>query len=67
MARVKIGTKYKTRGKHPRTCTVVDILKTYNSKKDLIKIRFVSEHEFCGQKVTNNDVVLPTILMGLID
>ena len=62
-----IGTKYKTRGKAPKLCTVVDILKTYNSKGELVKIRYVSEHEFCGQIVTNHDVVATTIAMGYVE
>lgn len=61
-----IGTKYKTRGKHPQICTVVDILTTTNSKGDVVKIRYQSEHEFCGQIVTDYDVVETSIAMGLV-
>jgi hypothetical protein len=62
-----IGVVYKTRHKHPRICTVVDKLETYNSKGALVKTRYVSEHEFLGQTVTDNDVVPTTILRGRID
>ena len=62
-----IGVVYKTRGKHPKICTVVDRLETYNSKGELVKTRYVSEHEFLGQTVTDNDVVPVTILRGRID
>jgi len=62
--RFKIGTMYKTRGASPRICTVIDILKTYNSKNELIQIRYVSTHEFLGQKVANYDVPETTIAMG---
>ena len=62
-----IGVIYKTRGKNPKICTVVDRLDTYNSKGELVKTRYVSEHEFLGQKVTNNDVARSTILMNKLE
>lgn len=62
-----IGTKFKSPGKHSRICTVVDILKTYNSKGELIQIRYVAEHEFLGQKVTDRDVLAVRIARGLIN
>jgi hypothetical protein len=61
-----IGTKFMTRGKAPRECTVIDILKTYNSRGELVSIRYVSVHKFLGQDVTDRDVVSATIAMGLI-
>jgi hypothetical protein len=62
-----IGVVYKTRGKHPRLCTVVDKLDTYNSKGELVRTRYVSEHEFLGQIVTNSDVCRVTILRGKVE
>ncbi len=62
-----IGVVYKTRCKIPKICTVVDRLDTYNSKGELVKTRYVSEHEFLGQKVTDNDVARSTILMGKLE
>lgn len=62
-----IGVVYKTRGKHPRLCTVVDKLDTYNSKGELARTRYVSEHEFLGQIVTNSDVCRVTILRGKVE
>jgi len=62
-----IGVVYKTRHKKPRICTVVDKLETYNSKGELVKTRYVSEHEFLGQIVTDYDVVPTTILRGRTD
>ena len=62
-----IGVVYKTRHKNPRTCIVVDRLETYNTKGELVKTRYVSEHEFLGQTVTDTDVVPTTILRGRID
>lgn len=61
-----IGTQYKTRGKHPNVCTVTDVLKTYNSKGELVKTRYVSVHRFMGQTVTNHDVPGASIAMGLV-
>lgn len=62
----EIGQTYKTRGKAPKICTVTDILKTYNSKGDLVNIRYVSTHKFLGQTVKNYDVLETTIAMGVI-
>ncbi len=64
--RFKIGQKYKSRGKHPKLCTVKDILKTYNSAGELVRIRYVATHEFSGQIVTDYDVVDATIARGVI-
>jgi hypothetical protein len=64
-ARFPIGTQYLTRGKRKDLCTVVDILKTYNNAGELVNIRYVTEHEFCGQMVRDRDVVDPTIAMNL--
>jgi hypothetical protein len=61
-----IGTQFKTRHKHPRHCTIIDVLKTYNSKNELVSIRYVATHEVMGQTVVDRDVVAATIAMGLI-
>lgn len=61
-----IGTEYNTRGKHSRRCRVVDILSTYNHSGELVRIRYVAEHMFSGQVVTDSDVPASTIAMGLI-
>jgi len=66
---IEIGSKFiRNRGKlkNDRVETVTDILKTYNSSGDLVKTRYVSEHDFLGQKVTDRDVCLVTIVKGLI-
>lgn len=65
IARFPIGTKYLTRGKRKDLCTVVDILKTYNNAGELVSIRYVTAHDFCGQQVFDYDVVDTTIAMGL--
>jgi len=60
-----IGTVFTTRGKHPRLCRVTDILRTYNDAGDLVRIRYVAEHEFCGQTVTDYDVPRTTVALGV--
>ena len=67
---IEIGTKFiKQRGKvkNDRIETVTDILKTYNSAGELVKTRYVAEHDFLGQKVTDRDVLGVTIQRGLIE
>lgn len=64
--RYPIGTRFKTRGKHPRDCTVVDVLRTFNSMSELVRVRYVATHEFMGQTLRNNDVVATTIARGLV-
>jgi hypothetical protein len=61
-----IGTQYKTMGKRADICTITDILKTYNSKGELVKTYYVSTHDFCGQAVTNYEVPAVSIARGLI-
>ena len=60
-----VGTTYVTRGKSPRVCTVVDTYITHNLRGEVVKVRYVSAHEFLGQTVTNKDVCETTIAMGL--
>ena len=60
-----IGTRFTTRGRHPRLCTVADVLRTYNSKNELVCLRYVATHELAGCLVTDYDVVATTIAMGL--
>lgn len=56
MNRYEIGTIFLTIGKKRKDVkTVVDIFKTYNSKNELISIEYISEYEFCGQKITSRD------------
>lgn len=60
-----IGTQYLSSGKCPRICTVVDHHFTYNSKNELIKMRYVATHNFMGQEITDCDVVAVSIARGL--
>lgn len=45
------------RGKQtPHNHTIVDVLKTYNAKGELVKLEYVTEYPFMGQTVTYNCV-----------
>lgn len=66
MAQFSIGTQFKSRGKHPRICTITDILRTYNSAGELVKTRYVAEHELLGRTVTDHDVCETTVAMGIM-
>lgn len=63
-----IGTKYTGRnGRGFRVCTVIDVHHTYSKLTgELVKTRYVATHDFCGQAVTDYDVVQPTIARNLI-
>lgn len=63
--RFPIGTRFRTRGKHPRICTVTDLLTTTNHAGQVVHHRYVATHEFAGQTITDRDVVETTIAMGL--
>lgn len=60
-----IGTKFITQGKRKDIETVTDILKTYNSKNELVKIEYIVEHDFLNQKI-NHTVCHTTIKMAEI-
>jgi hypothetical protein len=61
-----IGQQYKTIGKNSRICTITDIHTTYNLNGEMVKFRYVSQHEFASQLLTDYDVVETTISRGLI-
>jgi hypothetical protein len=63
---IDIGTKFKTRGKHPKVCTVIDVHKTYNHAVELVKTAYVATHEFMGQNVIERDICATTIKMGAL-
>lgn len=64
--RYNIGQQFKSHGKQPRLYTVTDILKTYNSAGEMVRLRYVATFELCGQIVTDCDVVETTIAMGAL-
>lgn len=62
-----IGQQFKRVGnKHPHIETVTDVLKTYNSSGELVKIRYVATHDFMGQTVTDSDIPATTIARGAL-
>jgi len=64
-AKFPIGTKYMTRGKVKRECTVVDIHSTFNVSGEMVKFRYVSTHIFAGQLITDYDVPQASISRGI--
>ena len=62
-----VGTKFKTRGKHPKVCTVIDFHTVTNLAGDIVDEYYISSHEFLGQTVIDHNVRLTTIVMGLIE
>lgn len=62
-----IGKSYVSKtAKRKDICTVVDCHFTFNAANELVKVRYVSEHELLGQKIRDNDVVAVTILRNEI-
>lgn len=64
---IPMGTQYMTRGKVKRLCTVIDKHTTTNLKGEIVRERYVSSHDFCGQKVIDSDVALCAIKLGAIE
>lgn len=64
--RFPVGTRFRTRGKYPRECVVVDYHVTRNLAGEIVKARYVATHQFIGQEVVDLDVPETTIAMGLI-
>ena len=64
---ISMGTQFTKRGdKQKKVYTVVDRWVTTNQAGEVVQVRYVAEHEFCGQTVTARDIVATTIKMGLI-
>lgn len=68
--RFPIGTRYTTRHGTGRKAfsrehTIVDQLTTLNAAGDVVDLRYVCAHEFCGQTVTESDVCDTTIARAL--
>lgn len=64
--RFPVGTRFRTRGKCPRECVVVDYHVTRNLAGEIVKARYVATHQLMGQDVVDLDVPEATIAMGLI-
>lgn len=64
--RFPIGTQGRLAMKHAPVFTVVDQLTVTNSKGDIVAIRYITSHQFCGQTVLNHDVVDTTIARNLL-
>lgn len=64
-ARFPIGTKFKTHGKNPRLATVVDIWTTTNNAGAVVRVDYVTEHEFLGMKIRRHSVTDTEIARGM--
>ena len=66
--RFEIGTRFWSHGKHSKLCTVVDVLRTYNSAGELVRLRYVAEHMGpLGHTITDHDVLDTSIARRLAD
>ena len=68
-AQEMIGVKFNRRinARLTRLNTVVDVRVTFNSKAEIVDVKFVSVEDFCGQKVYNYEVPLTTIKRNIIE
>lgn len=61
------GTQYLPAGqKRPKIHTVTDVFTTRNLAGELVSIKYVSEHDFLGQKLKGYDIADATIARGLV-
>jgi hypothetical protein len=58
------GARWENSLKNERRCLIVDIYYTYNLLGKLVKFRYVAQHEFMGQLVTDYDVPETSVDMG---
>jgi len=64
----EIGATFIRRGrKNKQVETVVDIITWTNSNGECVGHRYVCEHDFMGQVVTDSDVVGATIALGIAE
>jgi len=62
-----VGFKFTPVGrKHSKEITVVDYLVTRNLAGEIVKTRYVTQHEFMGQMIFDTDVVQTTIDRAVI-
>lgn len=61
--RYAIGQQYTNR--KGQFCTVSDILTTRNNAGQIVRLRYAATHVFCGQSVTDWDVLETTIARAL--
>ncbi len=66
-ARFGPGTTFRPIGKHAQLNTVCDVHTVTNLAGEVVALRYVATHEFCGQTVTVRDVADATIARGLVE
>ena len=62
-----IGTKFlSVNGKIKRLCTITDIWKTYDAATNLVKLRYVADHDGpLGGVITDYDISPVTVARGI--
>jgi hypothetical protein len=63
----QISQQFRTRGKAPCLCTIVDVWRTYNVRGEMVRLRYVAKHQFMGQTITDHGVCETTIAMGAVE
>ena len=63
---IDIGTRFISRGNHPKECTVIERYTTTDSKGNVVKVSYAAVHKLCGQSITDYDIPESTIMRGLI-
>lgn len=62
---IKVGTKFKTRGKHPKEVTIVDIHTTTSFLSgEVVKVVYVGVHNFMGQQIFG-EYPKSSVIMGM--
>ncbi len=61
----EVGQQYLPKGKGCTLRTIIDIHTTYNLASEVVRLRYVSTHDFLGQKVIELDVCETTVSIGI--
>ena len=64
---IDIGTRFMSRGNHPKECIVIERYTTTDSKGNVVKVSYAAVHKLCGQNVTERDIPESTIVRGMIN
>lgn len=66
--RFTIGTVFTRKRKNSaQDYTIVDIYRTYDSKDNLVKLRYVGECKFLGQTIIDSEITDTEIARSLFD
>jgi len=59
-----IGQQFTPRGKRKDLCTIIDIHTTTNESGEVVRIRYIAQHEFLGQ-IINAEYCAATVARGI--